>query len=315
MNVNPTGPAIPARVAAQESEGAPAYQVCDQCSAPVEANQRYCVVCGARRKHVYDPAARYLSAASSRSRSVGPGSRPVSSRRRRSFGLGTAALLAVIPLAVAVGVLVGRSANGNDAGLIAALRAQKATVVNVAGGGVSSPAASTSAVLTAVAGPLASDFSLQSGYAVELQTLPGSGTTRGGVTAAEQSARTKGATAVGLINQSAFRVTPRPPAGAYVIYSGQYKAKSAADAALAKLTHRFPAAKVIAVQSNRAPATSASGKVLATSVYGSAHQVTGFKPSASQLATGRRLVEQIGKQINSNYVNSQKGLPDAISVP
>jgi hypothetical protein len=71
---------------------------------------------------------------------------------------------------------------------------------------------------------------------------------------------------------------------------------------------------VIAVQSSSS-ATAGAGKVLASSSYGSAHQVTGFKPTSSQLAAGGQIVNRISKQTNGSYVNSQKGLPDAISVP
>ena len=68
------------------------------------------------------------------------------------------------------------------------------------------------------------------------------------MTKAEHAATTKGAPHTGLILQRDFRVTPAPPSGAYVIYSGAYKTQAAAAAALAKLHHKFPAAKVIRVQ-------------------------------------------------------------------
>lgn len=312
MNVTQSGQTIAAPPAALEPE--PGYEACDQCAAPVDADQRYCVVCGTRRKHAYDPAARFLSGATRRSRSVATAARAGSPRKRRSFGLGTAAVLAAIPLAVAVGVLVGNSGNSADSKLLAALRAQKPTVVNVGGGGgAASAAASDSTAASTPVATLTSDFSLQRGYAVELRALPGHGTTLATATAAERAARAKGATAVGLITPSGFRVTPSPPAGDYVIYSGQYKAKAAANSALAKLKHSFPAARVIAVQSTAA--AGGSGKVLSSSSFGSAHQVAGFKPTASQLAAGAQVANRVGKEINSNYVNSQKGLPDSVSVP
>jgi hypothetical protein len=291
------------------------YETCEHCHAPVEAAQRYCVVCGARRRHVHDPAARYHSEASSRSR----GQRaPQGARRpaRRGSGLGLALLLAAIPLAVAAGVLIGRPGSGIDNKLLAALRAQKPTVVNVGGGGTSTAAASstpTPATASAVA-RLTSNFGLPQGYAVELQTLPGAGTTPATVAAAKRRARARGATAVGLISQADFRITPAPPAGDYVIYSGQYGSSAAATAALAKLRNAFPSAAVIAVRSLSSAGADA-GKVLATSNYGSAHQVSGFKPSASALAAGAKVVNQESKQANAPYVKSQQGLPDAISVP
>ena len=80
--------------------------------------------------------------------------------------------------------------------------------------------------------------------------------------------------------------------------------------ALAKLKHAFPGAKVIAVGP-----VGGSTPVLSTTAYGTAHQVSGFKPTASQLASGAKEVQQESKEITGNYVKSQQGLPDSISVP
>jgi lysophospholipase L1-like esterase len=293
-----------------------AYETCEQCAAPVEATQRYCVVCGTRRRHVYDPAATFLGAATSRSRSAARVARSPVAHKRRSPGLALALVLAAIPLAVAAGVLLGGRGGDTNSQLLAALRAQKPTVVNVTGGG--STSGTTAATGDAGAGgakatPVAritSDFGIQHGYAIELQTLPGNGTTQATVTATERRARSRGASAVGLISQADFTVTPAPPSGDYVIYSGQYHSSADATSALAKLKHAFPTAKVIAVR----PVGSSSA-VLATTSYGSAHQISGFKASTSQLNTGAKVVNQVSKEINGNYVKSQQGLPDAVSVP
>jgi hypothetical protein len=291
----------------------PTYEACDQCSAPVDTAQRYCVVCGTRRKHAYDPAAQFLSRATSRKRSGERQARSAPARKRRSFSLATAAVLVAIPLAVAVGVLVGRAGNGTDSKLLAAIKAQQPTVVNVGGGTGSDTSTSGSAVPTAAVTPVSSDFTLQRGFTVQLQTISATGVTQADVTAAEKKAKAKGATAVGLITHTGFHLTPSPPAGDDVIYSGQYKTKAAATAALTKLKHRFPGAKVIAVQSSTAAA--ASTKVLSKTNYGSAHAVTGFKPSASQLATGGQVAAKTAKELNGNYVKSQQGLPDQVSIP
>lgn len=291
------------------------YDTCEQCEAPVEANQRYCVVCGTHRRHVYDPAARFLADATSRSRSASRIARGSARAKRRSPGLALALVLAAIPLAVAAGVLLGNRGNDANSKLLAALRAQKTTVVNVDGGGATSGAttASTTGSAHGTAIPVArltSTFGLQQGYAVEIEVIQASGTTEATVAAAEKHARSRGATAVGLIRQADFKITPAPPAGDYVIYSGQYHSSADATAALAKLKHAFPAAKVIAVRP-----VGSSSQVLSTTAYGSAHQVSGFKPSASQLAAGAKEVKQVSKEINGNYVKSQQGLPDSISVP
>jgi len=131
----PTMALVPAPEAAVagESHAAQPYQQCDECGAPVDPDQRYCVACGAHRRHVNDPAARYLSQAGARSR----GSRAAGSPRAprsggRSRGLGTALVLALIPVVAAVGVLAGRSSNNSDAKLIQELAKRQAAVVTSA---------------------------------------------------------------------------------------------------------------------------------------------------------------------------------------
>jgi hypothetical protein len=307
------GTAITTEVPAQPppSEGAQPqpYETCEHCNAPVESSQRYCVVCGTRRKHVYDPAARFLSSATSRNRTGARAARQAAGARQRGPALWTAVVLALIPLAVVLGLLLGRSGNGEDAKLLAALRAQKPEVVNVGGGG----AAATSASSSATPASLSSDFSLQRGYAIELGTLAGS-STQSAASAAEKADRAKGATAVGLINQFDFTLTPKPPSGDYVIYSGQYKTQSEAQSALAKLKKAFPKAVVISVVA--AGSSGQSGAALNTTSYGTFHSVVGMKaPSKAQLNQGAAETKQVASQINQNYVQSQKGLPNVISVP
>jgi hypothetical protein len=306
----PEAPAPEPEAPAHRPEaGHPSYDPCDRCGSPLDRRQRYCVVCGTRRKHASDPAARFLSAATSRSRAASSAPAASAHRPRRSPGIGTAAILALIPVAVGIGVLVGRAGNSGDDKLLAALRQQQAQVA--AAPGVAPAAASTApvAATSTASGSLTSDFSLQSGYTVELQTLP-SNSTNQVASAAEAALKARGASAVGLISQADFKITPTPPAGVYVIYSGRYKTRAAADQALAMLRRRFPAAKVIAVQS-----TADGGKVLATTPYGSATQVAGFKPTTGQKSTGSQIVQRISHQSGSNYTGSQQGLPDKIVVP
>ena len=279
------------------------YGRCDQCSSPVDERQRYCVVCGSRRGRAEDPVARYLALATSRSR-VAKASRPGAARSRRAPGLGTALVIAAIPLAVALGVIVGRANSGGDAKLIAALRAQKAPVVRVTGG-TGAAASTTQASLTTPA--VASTFSLHSGFAVELRTLPARGTDQASVAKAEQAARAKGATGVGVIGEKAFSVTPKPSGAGYVMYSGQFKTKTEADAALAKLKRHFPGAIAIAVRAIAgSSAKSASSK--------SANQIN-TSASKSQLAQGANEVAKDSHATGSNYVQAQNSLPGSVSIP
>jgi hypothetical protein len=280
------------------------YERCDRCSSAVDEGQRYCVVCGSRNKRAEDPVSRYLAVATSRSRAA-QSSRPAAARRRRASGLGTAAVIAAIPLAVALGVIVGRANSGGDAALIRALRAQKAPVVTVTGGGTASSTGQASVATRTVAGT----FTLAQGYAVELRTLPVRGTGPAGVAKAEQAAKAKGATGIGVIDVNTFTVSPKPSGDVYVIYSGQFKTKSEAEAALAKLKRRFPGAVVIAV---RAAAGSSSSSSRSSASGGG--QVS-TQATKANIAQGAKEVKQISHATGSNYVQAQNNLPGQVVIP
>lgn len=112
-----------------------AWEPCDHCQAPLAEGQRYCVVCGARRAHADDPAARYFVQQARRARAAEPA--PVAGTPAAAGDasrLRFAIVLALLPLVAALGILVGRG-SGEDAQLVDALKAQKAPVVNVMGGG------------------------------------------------------------------------------------------------------------------------------------------------------------------------------------
>jgi hypothetical protein len=224
-------------------------------------------------------------------------------------------IVAAVPLAIGLGVLVGRSSNNGDARLLAALRNQRPQVV------ANTPTA-TAATGTAATGSgngtVSSTFPLQSGYAVELQTLPGTGTTTAQISSAESAARAKGAPKVGLIVQTQYTVTPKPAAGAYVVYGGAYKTRAQASQELSKLRSKFPKAVVIQVQSTSAGSansTASGAKVVARTKYGVVHQVVGYHPTAAAMKAGGQIVNKIQKEIGKNYTNAQKGLPDVIPVP
>jgi hypothetical protein len=103
----------------------PAHDECDQCGAPVDRLQRYCVSCGAHRHHVPDPAARYLAQASARARGSALGSRAAARppRRRLSLGPLTAALAAAVLAGggVAVGAAIDGGHGSDDAQLLRTL--------------------------------------------------------------------------------------------------------------------------------------------------------------------------------------------------
>jgi hypothetical protein len=130
------------------------FERCDQCGAPVDKDQRYCVNCGAHRRHVPDPAAKYLSRVSAHTGGpagggrVAPGGVLVTRRDGAFLGIGLLGALAIalIPIAAAVGVAIGRSSNNQDGKLIQALERQRAQVTTTysAGSATSGSASSGS---------------------------------------------------------------------------------------------------------------------------------------------------------------------------
>jgi hypothetical protein len=291
------------------------YQRCESCGAPMDAQQRYCVNCAARRPDVDNPAARYLAAVSRRApRAPATGS-------NRSVRGAAVVLLLLLPFAVGVGVVVGRgnqSSDGNSAALLQAL--------HKAGTGLAATSAAgsgNSALASSSSGPLQSDFSLSKGYTVELQTLPSNSTDQAAADQAKKSAEAKGAKSVGIISPSDFTTAPDLGSQNYVLYSGEYKQKGQADAALKKLKSKFPQAQVLKVTAAGGGATNsgssasganAGGQVVAQSSVGVVHQVAGIKPTKQDQQQGAQIAQQQANSTGQSYIKSQQGLPDVIAV-
>ena len=134
----------PPPIAAASASAAPGWEQCDHCQSPLAERQRYCVVCGARRAHADDPAARYFVESARRARAAAAAPPPAAAADAGGAAgrLRFALVVALLPLVAALGIVVGRG-SGSDSQLVDALRAQKAPVVNVIGGG-SGAAADTS---------------------------------------------------------------------------------------------------------------------------------------------------------------------------
>src|SRR6202012_727017 len=97
------------------------YEPCEECGAPLDPQQRYCVECAARRSNGSNPSSRYFAAVSKKSR------RPLTKSQTKKPGGGSRAAavgcFALLPIAVALGVVVGRSGSGdsNEEALLQAL--------------------------------------------------------------------------------------------------------------------------------------------------------------------------------------------------
>src|SRR6478609_2367092 len=85
------------------------FEPCEECGAPMDPQQRYCVNCAARRGNGANPASRYFAAMSKRARRpmVRPPAKTSSGSRAAAVGF-----FALLPIAVAIGVVVGRADSG-----------------------------------------------------------------------------------------------------------------------------------------------------------------------------------------------------------
>jgi hypothetical protein len=109
------------------------YEPCEECGAPLDPQQRYCVNCAARRGNGANPSSRYFAAMSKKAR------RPLT-RPPAKAGTGSRAaavgFFALLPIAVALGVVVGRSDSGSsdNEALLQALRQQETAVASTTAG-------------------------------------------------------------------------------------------------------------------------------------------------------------------------------------
>jgi hypothetical protein len=119
------------------------YEPCEECGAPLDPQQRYCVNCAARRGNGANPSSRYFAAMSKKARRplTRPPAQAGSGSRAAAVGF-----FALLPIAVALGVVVGRSDSGgsDNEALLRALRQQEAAT-----------ATSTAGTATATASPKA----------------------------------------------------------------------------------------------------------------------------------------------------------------
>jgi hypothetical protein len=104
--------------------GLGAYEPCQECGAPLDQQQRYCVNCAGRRANGANPSSRYFAAASRRARRP---DHPPPAKGSGASRAAAVAFFALLPIAVALGVVVGRNGGGEDnSALIDALRKQEA---------------------------------------------------------------------------------------------------------------------------------------------------------------------------------------------
>jgi hypothetical protein len=298
-----------------ESQAAAAgkYEPCANCGAPLEASQRYCVNCAARRPDAVNPATQYLQAGGARrnrppvATGTGAARRPENPTSR----MAAVVFFALLPIAVGIGILVGRGGN-DDSKLIDALHDIQGTAV-----ASTNPADSGALTDTGNAGTVTSDWSLDKGYTVKLDLLPVASTNQDAVDSAKKDAEGKGAKDVGVINPSDFVTKPDQGQKDYVLYSGEFKSKGDATKAVAKLKKDFPDATVIEVDKPKNAANQAATpptEVLAHTAHGDVHKVAGSKPTKEQADAGAQIAQDQANSTGEDYIKQQQGLPDVVVV-
>jgi hypothetical protein len=120
-----------------------AHEPCEECGAPMDPQQRYCVNCAARRGNGANPSSRYFATMSKRARPplVRPQAKQSPTSRAAAVGF-----FALLPVALAIGVAIGHNGSGgsDEEALLKALRERQATVASTATG----PTAATTAAAT-----------------------------------------------------------------------------------------------------------------------------------------------------------------------
>lgn len=285
------------------------FEPCQECGAPMDRQQRYCVNCAARRADAENPSSQYFAAANRWRRRGGHRRSEPDRSTSRAAAVGFFALL---PIAVAIGVLIGRggsSSGPDEAALLHALRNGQATASTA--GGAASAATVSDQRGSGPAKVLSSDFSLKEGYTVKIDLLPVSSTDQAAADSAKSAAEKKGAKKVGIINPSDFQLTPSQGTSNYILYSGEFMSKSEASRALAGLSKDFTGAEVLKVKK---PTTDSIGKVVGKTRYGKVHDVTTYKPTQKQIQKSTQIVNDIAHETGQSYINKQKKLPDIIPI-
>jgi hypothetical protein len=274
---------------------------CNECGAPLAADQRYCLNCGARRAEPRVDFGHYLNDDGGKG-STPPGSAAGAASSGRDWtpivALGG---LVVLGLMLAVGVLIGKDGNGGSAGTT------PAPIVNVGsgtGGGASTTSSGGNSVDTANT-TFKSDWpSGKDGYTVELGSLPKQGTTAAQVDSAKSDATGKGAPDVGALDSDQYASLP---SGNYIVYSGVFTSKADASKALKSLESKFPDAKVVQVSTKASSGGGGSGGSSGGSLTSSQNRQSDAPVTASDAQ-----LQQLNSNSGSNYEKQSQKLPDEI---
>jgi hypothetical protein len=209
---------------------------------------------------------------------------------QRNNTLTVIAGVGVLLLAMGVGVLIGRSSGSSKQ------PAAAPQVISVASAPTTTGASTTQASETSFTSTWPAG---KSGYTVQLQTLPESGTTVSAVESAKSAATGKGAKAVGALKSEEFTSLTT---GSYVIYSGVYTKKAEAEKALTGVKKSFPGAKVIKVSNGGGSASTSEPPSTSPGGVGQSEN----RPAPPSVLKSLKSVK--GK----SYEEKSKNLPDVV---
>lgn len=270
----------------------PQHYACQHCDATLDNQQRYCLNCGSRSGWTTNPAVDYIAG---RQRKRGVQETTTEDRGIGGTGVTKQALpwlVGATLVALIVGAFFGSLRGDNNDALLAALANRPAAYAPVA---ATAPTGTTE---------IASDWTLDQGWTVQVATVP-TGSDQAAVDAAKQKATAAGAKDVGVINPSDFTIDP-DPAGAYVVYSGQFEKKADAEKAL-KAIKGVDGAKVVKVTSSTAGVDTEvpEGETSAEEL------VTKGVPK-EKAAKDKKKIKEINEKKGDDFVNSQDEIPDII---
>lgn len=272
-------------------------QACAGCGAPLAEDQRYCLNCGARAGEPRLTADEVVAwNGSSASVAGGPpagGGTPGApalgalAPQRDWMPLVALGVLATLALVLVVGVLIGKTSSGGGGNAAAP---QIVTVSGGLGGGAGT--AETS---------FTSDWDATTdGWTIEIGSLAKDGTQPSAVAAAKSAATGKGVPDVGALDSDQFSSLP---GGRYVVYSGSFDSRKAAQQALAKVKSSYPSAKVVHVSQGDAGAGS-----------GGNGSGSGSSSSSSGSGTGAPAPD-LSKSTGSDYEKKSQNTPKTQVLP
>jgi len=273
---------------------------CTGCGNPLALDQRYCLNCGKRRGGARIEFEKYLDQEPPNSPPKVPpvvAAQPADNRPEREVTPLMAAVgLTGLAVILILGVLIGRTGQGNSTPVAA-------PVVAAAGQPVAAGPSTTSSTSTTVS--FEADWPTgKEGFTIELATLPKDTADGTAVETAKTDIVAKGATDVGALDSDEYASLPP---GNYVLYSGVFESKAEAEKALKPLKANFPDAQVVEISAGAGGDTGDEGG--------------GFTEQAAQ-GSGEDVVEASEDDLKAlenatgdEYQEFQKKLPPTIETP